>query len=172
MLGSLALDFKYISDDDFLVQFSFACHFSYFWLTDDIRLTLFGSSVNGFRFKKSDLDICLRFGTDEPPTELDYSKEVVDISRCLSKHKEIKKVKPIKTAKVPIVKFYLPTWDLDGDISFYNTLALHNSVMLASYARIDERVRIMGYCIKVFAKVSVAKKCPYLQFSWFVFPRI
>ena len=172
MLGSLALDFKYISDDDFLVQFSFACHFSYFWLTDDIRLTLFGSSVNGFGFKKSDLDICLRFGTDEPPTELDYSKEVVDISRCLSKHKKIKKVKPIKTAKVPIVKFYLPTWDLDGDISFYNTLALHNSVMLASYAKIDERVRIMGYCIKVFAKVSVAKKCPYLQFSWFVFPRI
>ena len=172
MLESLALGSKYVSNDDFLVQFSFACYFSYFWFTDDIRMTLFGSSVNGFGFQKSDLDICLRFGTDKPPTELDYSKEVADISRCLSEHKDIQNVKPIKRAKVPIVKFYLPSWDLDGDISFYNTLALHNSVMLASYARIDERVRIMGYCIKVFAKVSTARMCTYLEFLWPVFFRI
>ena len=44
-----------------------------------------------------------------------------------------------------------------------NTLALHNSVMLASYARTDERVSIMGYCIKAFANVRTAKEYPYFR---------
>lgn len=52
-------------------------------------------------------------------------------------------------------KFKLPSLKLEGDISLYNSLALHNSAMLATYGAIDERVKIMGYCIKVFVKVSM-----------------
>ena len=99
------------------------------------------------------MDICLRFSTDDPPPGLNCSEKVVDISRCLSKHPEIRNVMYIKSAKVPIVKFHVPTLELEGDISLYNSLALYNSTMLSIYAGIDERVRIMGYCIKVFVKV-------------------
>ena len=120
----------------------------------DTRLSLFGSSVNGLGFKQSDMDICLRFATDEPPPELNCAEQVVIISNCLSEDPEIRNVMYIKSAKVPIVKFNLPTWKLEGDISLYNSLALFNSTMLATYCAIDERVRIMGYCIKVFVKVS------------------
>ena len=119
------------------------------------RLNLFGSSVNGFGFQKSDMDICLRFSTDEPPPELNMAEKVIEISNCLSKNPEIRKVMHVKWAKIPIVKFTLPSLELDADISIYNSLALRNSAMLATYGAIDERVKIMGYCIKVFAKVSI-----------------
>lgn len=119
------------------------------------RLNLFGSSVNGFGFQKSDMDICLRFSTDEPPPELNMAEKVIEISNCLSKNPEIRKVMHVKWAKIPIVKITLPSLKLDADISIYNSLALRNSAMLATYGAIDERVKIMGYCIKVFAKVSI-----------------
>ena len=119
------------------------------------RLNLFGSSVNGFGFQKSDMDICLRFSTDEPPPELNMAEKVIEMSNCLSKNPEIRKVMHVKWAKIPIVKFTLPSLKLDADISIYNSLALRNSAMLATYGAIDERVKIMGYCIKVFAKVSI-----------------
>lgn len=112
--------------------------------------------MNGFGFKQSDLDICLRFGTDEPPPGLNCAEQVVHISNFLSQDPEIRNVMYIKSAKVPIVKFKLPKRGLEGDISLYNSLALHNSTMLATYCAIDERVRIMGYCIKVFVKVSMS----------------
>ncbi|KAI4580549.1 hypothetical protein MJT46_019318 [Ovis ammon polii x Ovis aries] len=86
------------------------------------RLCLFGSSKNGFGFRDSDLDICLR------------------------------NILPITTAKVPIVKFEHRRSGLEGDISLYNTLAQHNTRMLATYAAIDPRVQYLGYTMKVFAK--------------------
>lgn len=101
------------------------------------------------------MDICLRFSTDEPPPELNMAEKVIEISNCLSKNSEIRKVMHVKWAKTPIVKFTLPSLKLDADISIYNSLALRNSAMLATYGAIDERVKIMGYCIKVFAKVSI-----------------
>lgn len=69
----------------------------------DTRLNLFGSSVNGFGFRQSDMDICLRFSTDEPPPELDMAEQVVEIADCLLKNPEIRKVMYVKWAKVPIV---------------------------------------------------------------------
>ena len=60
----------------------------------------------------------------------------------------------IKSAKVPIVKFTMRDYNLEGDISLYNCLALKNSTMLKHISEIDDRVRILGYCIKVFAKVK------------------
>ena len=60
----------------------------------------------------------------------------------------------IKSAKVPIVKFTMKDYNLEGDISLYNCLALKNSTMLKDISEIDDRVRILGYCIKVFAKVN------------------
>ncbi|XP_065674456.1 terminal uridylyltransferase 4-like [Hydra vulgaris] len=117
------------------------------------RLLLFGSSVNLFGFRNSDLDMCLYFETDTPPRDLNYQHTIDLIENALKKSSDFSKVYSIKSAKVPIVKFCFRNSDIDGDISLYNYLAIVNSKLLRTYAMIDTRVRIMGYCIKYFAKI-------------------
>uniref|UniRef100_A0A3Q2WZQ2 CCHC-type domain-containing protein n=1 Tax=Haplochromis burtoni TaxID=8153 RepID=A0A3Q2WZQ2_HAPBU len=77
------------------------------------------------------------------------------LARSLKKHPGLRNILPITTAKVPIVKFYHVRTGLEGDISLYNTLALHNTHLLATYAAIDRRVKILCYVMKVFAKVNM-----------------
>uniref|UniRef100_A0A8D3AD64 CCHC-type domain-containing protein n=1 Tax=Scophthalmus maximus TaxID=52904 RepID=A0A8D3AD64_SCOMX len=121
------------------------------------RLQLFGSSKNGFGFRQSDLDICMVFEGQENGAELTKQKcrriiyLICQLICTLSP--VLKNILPITTAKVPIVKFYHVRTGLEGDISLYNTLALHNTHLLASYAAIDRRVKILCYVMKVFAKM-------------------
>ncbi|XP_066916356.1 terminal uridylyltransferase 7-like [Clytia hemisphaerica] len=122
----------------------------------DCQLVLFGSSVNGFGSSGSDLDICLLFKSNqEQPPDVDSVDVIKHVQKALERQAQYHKVYAIKTSKVPIVKFCVnvhPKQELEGDISFYNTLAIHNSTMLSTYALIDYRVRALGYCLKVFAK--------------------
>ncbi|XP_069817868.1 terminal uridylyltransferase 7 [Dendropsophus ebraccatus] len=117
------------------------------------RLSLFGSSKNGFGFKQSDLDICMTFEGLETAEELDSIRTIEDLARLLRRHQGLRNILPITTAKVPIVKFYHVRSGLEGDISLYNTLALHNTRLLASYAAIDPRVKYLCYIMKVFTKM-------------------
>ncbi|XP_024131368.1 terminal uridylyltransferase 7 isoform X2 [Oryzias melastigma] len=117
------------------------------------QLQLFGSSKNGFGFKKSDLDICMVLEGQESIDDVDCIKIIESLARCLKKNPGLRNILPITTAKVPIVKFYHISTSLEGDISLYNTLALHNTHLLASYAAIDRRVKILCYVMKVFAKM-------------------
>ncbi|XP_065674483.1 terminal uridylyltransferase 4-like [Hydra vulgaris] len=120
---------------------------------DSCRLSLFGSSINGFGFQNSDLDICLCFETDTPPKDLNYQYTIDLIKEKLRKSSDFFKVYSIKYTKVPIVKFCVRNSNIEGDISLYNCLAIANSKLLKTYGMIDTRVRIMGYCIKYFAKI-------------------
>ncbi|XP_059193159.1 terminal uridylyltransferase 7 isoform X2 [Centropristis striata] len=117
------------------------------------RLQLFGSSKNGFGFRQSDLDICMVLEGQETMDDVDCISIIESLARLLKKHPGLKNILPITTAKVPIVKFYHVRTGLEGDISLYNTLALHNTHLLASYAAIDRRVKILCYVMKVFAKM-------------------
>ncbi|KAG7489838.1 terminal uridylyltransferase 7 [Solea senegalensis] len=117
------------------------------------RLQLFGSSKNGFGFRQSDLDICMVLEGQETMDDIDCITIIESLARLLKKHSGLKNILPITTAKVPIVKFYHVRTGLEGDVSLYNTLALHNTHLLASYAAIDRRVKILCYVMKVFAKV-------------------
>ncbi|XP_071388763.1 terminal uridylyltransferase 7 isoform X1 [Centroberyx affinis] len=117
------------------------------------RLQLFGSSKNGFGFRQSDLDICMVLEGKESTDDLDCIGIIESLARLLKKHPGLRNILPITTAKVPIVKFYHVRTGLEGDISLYNTLALHNTHLLASYAAIDRRVKILCYVMKVFAKM-------------------
>lgn len=45
-------------------------------------------------------------------------------------------------AEVPVVKFYHPRCDLEGDITCNNELALRNTQLLRTYADVDPRVRV------------------------------
>uniref|UniRef100_A0A669F281 Terminal uridylyl transferase 4 n=1 Tax=Oreochromis niloticus TaxID=8128 RepID=A0A669F281_ORENI len=107
------------------------------------QLCLFGSSKNGFGFRDSDLDICMTLEGHETAEKLNC-KEIIEGL--------LKNILPITTAKVPIVKFEHKQSGLEGDISLYNTLAQHNTRMLATYAALDPRVQFLGYTMKVFAK--------------------
>uniref|UniRef100_UPI001EAED90F terminal uridylyltransferase 7-like n=1 Tax=Oncorhynchus gorbuscha TaxID=8017 RepID=UPI001EAED90F len=117
------------------------------------RLRLFGSSKNGFGFKQSDLDICMVLDGQETAEGLDCISIIESLARLLRKHPGLRNILPITTAKVPIVKFYHARTGLEGDISLYNTLALHNTRLLACDAAIDPRVKMLCYVTKVFAKL-------------------
>ncbi|XP_068616839.1 terminal uridylyltransferase 7 [Brachionichthys hirsutus] len=117
------------------------------------RLQLFGSSKNGFGFRQSDLDLCMVLEGQESINDGICITIIESLARLLKRHQGVRNVLPITTAKVPIVKFYHVQTGLEGDISLYNTLALHNTHLLACYAAIDRRVKILCYVMKVFAKM-------------------
>ncbi|NXQ30074.1 TUT7 uridylyltransferase, partial [Alaudala cheleensis] len=117
------------------------------------KLDLFGSSKNGFGFKQSDLDICMTIDGLETAEGLDCIRVIEDLAKVLKKQPGLRNVLPITTAKVPIVKFFHVRSGLEVDISLYNTLALHNTRLLSSYAAIDPRVKYLCYTMKVFTKI-------------------
>uniref|UniRef100_A0A3Q0SHI7 CCHC-type domain-containing protein n=1 Tax=Amphilophus citrinellus TaxID=61819 RepID=A0A3Q0SHI7_AMPCI len=94
---------------------------------------------------------------------------VLVMSVCIHISPDLRNILPITTAKVPIVKFYHVRTGLEGDISLYNTLALHNTHLLATYAAIDRRVKILCYAMKVFAKIYDGKKPEILVDGWNVY---
>ncbi|XP_051515437.1 terminal uridylyltransferase 4-like isoform X2 [Myxocyprinus asiaticus] len=119
---------------------------------DKAQLCLFGSSKNGFGFRDSDLDICMTLEGHDTAEKLNCKEIIEGLAKMLKKHTGLRNILPITTAKVPIVKFEHRQSGLEGDISLYNTLAQHNTRMLATYAAIDPRVQYLGYTMKVFAK--------------------
>ncbi|XP_051929272.1 terminal uridylyltransferase 4 isoform X1 [Hippocampus zosterae] len=119
---------------------------------DKAQLCLFGSSKNGFGFHDSDLDICMTLEGHKTAEKLNCKEIIEGLAKVLKKHAGLRNILPITTAKVPIVKFEHRQSGLEGDISLYNTLAQHNTRMLAMYAALDQRVQFLGYMMKVFAK--------------------
>ncbi|XP_055779188.1 terminal uridylyltransferase 4-like isoform X3 [Salvelinus fontinalis] len=119
---------------------------------DKAQLCLFGSSKNGFGFRDSDLDICMTLEGHDTAENLNCKEIIEGLAKVLKKHTGLRNILPITTAKVPIVKFEHRQSGLEADISLYNTLAQHNTRMLATYATLDPRVQFLGYTMKVFAK--------------------
>uniref|UniRef100_A0AC11D030 Terminal uridylyl transferase 7 n=1 Tax=Ovis aries TaxID=9940 RepID=A0AC11D030_SHEEP len=124
------------------------------------KLSLFGSSKNGFGFKQSDLDVCMTINGLETAEGLDCVRTIEELARVLKKHSGLRNILPITTAKVPIVKFFHLRSGLEVDISLYNTLALHNTRLLSAYAAIDPRVKYLCYTMKVFTKIYKGEKKP------------
>uniref|UniRef100_A0A6A7FM67 Terminal uridylyltransferase 4-like isoform X1 n=1 Tax=Hirondellea gigas TaxID=1518452 RepID=A0A6A7FM67_9CRUS len=115
-------------------------------------LHLFGSSANGFGFANSDLDVCITFEENKHREQIDQNFLIFDLAQILRRSRQFVDVLPIATAKVPIVKFRCGKTSLEGDLSLYNTLALHNTKLLWTYSVIDPRVKVLGYGLKYFAK--------------------
>ena len=116
-------------------------------------LTVFGSSVNGFAFAKSDLDISLTFRNHKTQIDLDAIGIIEVLAERLKKMPGIRNIQAITSAKVPIIKFLHYDTHVEGDISLYNILAQENTRMLKFYSLIDNRVQILGYMVKLFAKI-------------------
>ncbi|KAF6211844.1 hypothetical protein GE061_012360 [Apolygus lucorum] len=145
-------------------------------LFPDATLTLFGSSMNGFGLKNSDMDISLTFLSCSTGAELPDGA-LSSLFKHMKKCRDLKKLIYVPFAKVPIIKFLHVPSNLEGDISLYNVLAQENTKLLAAYSEIDERVKIMGYLVKKFAKVcnvgdaskgSLSSYCYILMMLYFL----
>ena len=123
----------------------------------EIKLTSFGSVVNGFGTADCDLDLCLK------STKLSAEGHIRKLSENLRNFEF--KTECVINAKVPIVKFEHASSGYKGDISFGNCLALRNSEMLNTYASLDKRVPRLGLYLKHWAKQNRLNSSPHGSFS-------
>ena len=153
MLGDIVLAY-HPEQDEMMSREMFVKELTTFikQLWSNARLKLFGSSCNGFSFRASDLDISVTFEGIETSDQLDCISLVEKLSSHLLNMRGVTKVLPITSAKVPIVKLFHGKFNIEADISLYNVLASENSAMLALYAEIDDRFKVLGYLVKLFAK--------------------
>tara|TARA_B100000767_G_scaffold274841_1_gene309214 strand:+ start:2135 stop:4225 length:2091 start_codon:yes stop_codon:yes gene_type:complete len=108
------------------------------------KLSAFGSAESGLSLKTGDLDLCLQI------PEANQKKVIKRISGML-RGQGMENVQALTRAKVPIVKFNDPRSGMQVDISINNTLALHNTRLLATYSKMDKRVRQLAVCVKHWA---------------------
>jgi DNA polymerase sigma len=126
------------------------------------NLIAFGSSKTGLSLKGGDLDLCLEM----PPQ--DQKKTVKRISGML-RSQGMEKVQALTRATVPIVKFIDPRSGFMVDISINNTLAVHNTRLLSTYAGLDKRVSELTKCIKHWAlhrNLSDAAEGTLSSYAW------
>lgn len=81
-------------------------------LYEDAKLTLFGSSCNGFHSVGCDFDICLTLHRSNDGSEIGHTKMIDEVARTLRKHPDLTKMS-ITTARVPIFKFHHVPSNLD-----------------------------------------------------------
>ena len=128
------------------------------------KLTAFGSSESGLSLKTGDLDLCLQ------AAKVDQKKVIKRISGML-RGQGMESVQALTRAKVPIVKFTDPRSGMHVDISINNTLAIHNTKLLAQYAKLDERVKQLAICVKHWAlhrNLSDAPNGTLSSYGWSV----
>ena len=94
--------------------------------------------------KGGDFDLCLQI----PDAN---EKKILKKIGGMLRGQGMEDVQIITGAKVPIVKFVDPRSGLHVDISINNTLALHNTRLLSSYANADSRVKELAICVKHWA---------------------
>ena len=96
---------------------------------------MFGSSVNGFAFTRSDLDISMTFTDGDTcpehhPDTVDPVEVLKTIYGKLQSLDWVENPQDITSAKVPIIKFTHAKTLLEADISLYNTLGQENTRLL------------------------------------------
>ncbi|GAW80578.1 hypothetical protein, conserved [Plasmodium gonderi] len=117
------------------------------------HVTPFGSIINGFWMRNSDIDICIQI-----PVLLSRKDQIIFLKKiCLilnSFNDGI--IEQRFSAKVPIIHFYCKnprhSFELSCDISVNNILAVINSKLIQKYVSIDKRLQIMGIALKHWLK--------------------
>ena len=91
-----------------------------------------------------------------------------NIATILEKY-NMTEIYTIQEAKVPICRFVDPETELSCDINVNNTIALQNTLMVQTYASIDERARQLIILIKHYARrrmITDAKGCTLSSYCW------
>ena len=121
----------------------------------------FGSSVTNLSIGTGDLDLCLSF-KNKPP------QKVLRKLSGLFHEEGMENIQVIPKARIPIIKFKDPRSGLDVDISLDNRLAIHNSMMLKSYAQ-EERLQRLIQMVKYWASrrgVNKAFEGTLSSYAW------
>lgn len=124
---------------------------------------VFGSSANGFGREDSDIDVCILW-TDHsntpvsPPfTPSDLVLRVAELLPSLG----MENISARETARIPIVSFHDPVSGLDVDFcGVSNSLAIRNTALLRTYAKVDDRVVPLAMFIKNWASVRKVNDPP------------
>jgi len=121
----------------------------------DAQLLAFGSMANGFALRYSDMDLCCLI---PPDSEGRSASELVEELGALIRRDTDFTVLSLPHARIPIIKIRrAPTPDVPFevacDIGFNNEVALENTHLLLTYARLDPpRLRTLVLFLKVWAK--------------------
>ncbi|CRG99708.1 conserved Plasmodium protein, unknown function [Plasmodium relictum] len=116
-------------------------------------VTPFGSVINGFWMRNSDIDICIQV-----PILLNRKDQIKFLRKiCLILNNFNDGIIEQRfSAKVPIIHFYCKnpknSFELSCDISVNNILAVINSKLIQKYVSIDKRLQIMGIALKYWSK--------------------
>jgi len=113
------------------------------------KVAPFGSVINGFWTRTSDLDVCIQVpGASTKAERIKILRKLAAQLQKVSTHY----IEPRFGAKLPIIN-WSPRQPgmLACDISINNTLAIVNSRLIGNYALIDPRVRTVGIIIKDWA---------------------
>ncbi|WFD18197.1 RNA uridylyltransferase [Malassezia caprae] len=119
------------------------------------QLLAFGSMANGFALRYSDMDLCCLI---PPDSEGRTASELVEELGALIRRSTSFTVLSLPHARIPIIKIRrAPTPDVPFevacDIGFNNEVALENTHLLLTYARLDPpRLRTLVLFLKVWAK--------------------
>lgn len=113
------------------------------------RFIVFGSSLNGFSTRTSDLDITLLV-----EGEVLYQNPLRGVYRRLRKLTTRISECQLIEAKVPIVMFEDLQLGFEVDISINNNSGIRNTFLLRTYSRLDTRVRPLVIVVKEWAKCN------------------
>lgn len=113
------------------------------WLAD---VEVFGSTINGFGAKTSDIDLALK-----AYPELVVGMTPLQLMESAVKALEQAGVEEIDlraSARVPIAVLTEPITGLRVDLCISNHLAIRNSFMMRAYSNSDPRIRTLAYFLK------------------------
>ena len=122
-------------------------------------LRMFGSAQSMFAVRgTSDIDLCWV----DPAVKKTREKDVLYRCAALLERQatQFHNIQRIVFARVPIIKGGVHVSDgaaVEFDICVNNTLALHNTDLLRTYARLDDRL-VRGCCCRVAFPVSVGQR--------------
>lgn len=147
-------------------------------LGNDCQLLVFGSTLNGFGGRASDVDMCLFSDKltekTEPSTARNQQNHRKDFlcrvrnilkrrcGRFLSHNIEL------VPAKVPILKFFDHAGNFEVDLSCNNETSIRNTHLLFSYSQLDWRVRPLVIAIKAWAKYHDINEARFQTLSSYV----
>ncbi|KAJ3756139.1 hypothetical protein EV360DRAFT_48491, partial [Lentinula raphanica] len=118
------------------------------------RVALFGSTLYGVSTPDSDLDMVI-LDPNRPTGKQTQKLLTTTNSSNLAKNFQragFRRIVAIPKAKVPIVKFYDPITNLNGDINPNERFGLYNSRMIKQYCNHQPLLRPMLAFIKSWAK--------------------
>ncbi|CAD8200467.1 unnamed protein product [Paramecium pentaurelia] len=125
----------------------------------NIKIIVFGSILNGFETKQSDIDFTI--------TTNSYIPEVKALqywTQQLEKQTRFKVEKSILNSRVPVIKLLDQQNLIYIDLCYNNLLGAINTRLLKAYSQLDEKVK-KGWC---FVKNMGKRGKDYIKFSFFI----